>query len=82
MKNFVKSRGWLFPLKGGPYAGHELRIGWLLPNGERIPLDEEIKYPNGTIYRKQRAYLKTGEPRTLSDGTDYFEYVWVEGTGE
>ncbi len=88
VKAFTKRKGWMFPLKGGPYEGHELRIGWMLPSGERIPLDDEIRYPTGVVYRRQHAKWRSssgdhsaGDLRFNKDNTPYYEYVWVEGTG-
>ena len=82
MKAFTKRKGWLFPMRGGPCDGTEVRIGWLLPSGERIPLDDEIRFTNGALYRRQQARLKSGEPRFNKDGSEYWEYRWVEGSGE
>lgn len=82
MKGFTKRKGWLFPLKGGPNDGVQIRIGWLLPSGERIPLDSEIRFPSGAIYKRQQARTKSGELRFNKDGSEYWEYVWVEGSGE
>lgn len=89
MKAFTKRKGWLFPLKGGPFDGIEARMGWLLPNGNRIPLDDQILFPTGAVYRKRHAKWRTngadhaaGDLRFNSDNTPYWEYVWVEGTGE
>lgn len=89
MKGFVKRKGWLFPLKDGPYAGHEIRIGWMLPNGERIPLDDYISYPTGVVYKRQHARWRSkgkdhmaNDLRYQADGNPYWEYVWMSGTDE
>ena len=89
MKDFNARKGWLFSLVGGPYAGDEIRLGWRLPNGSRIPVDEEIRYPTGVVYRRRQAEWKSngkdhskGDLRYWKDGFPYWEFAWVEGTGE
>lgn len=62
MKSFTVSRGWLFPLKGGPNAGTELRLGWLTPNKQRQRMGEEVWMPSGAVYVARVQTLKDGTP--------------------
>ena len=89
MKDFNKRKGWLFNLVDGPYAGDEIRLGWRLPNGSRIPVDEEIRYPTGVVYRRRQASWESkgkdheaGDLKFNKDGTPYWEFHWITGTGE
>ena len=88
MKDFNKRKGWLFKQVGGPYDGMEIRLGWMFPNGTRDEIDEYITYGNGVRYRRTQAVWKSkgkdhqkGDLRFNKDGTPYWEFVYVEGSG-
>lgn len=89
MKDYSARKGWLFKLIDGPNAGQWIRLGWRLPNGERIPVDEQLTFPSGAVYRRHQACWKSNgkdhranDLRFDKDGNPYWEFRWVEGTGQ
>jgi hypothetical protein len=88
MKSYNKKRGWIYHLVGGPSDGAEYRSGWLLPNGQRIPVDPQLTFKSGAKYILTQARWKTrttnhdrDELRFTKDNEPYMQYEWIEGSG-
>ncbi len=89
MKSFSKRKGWLYNLVDGPYQGAEYRSGWMLPNGDRVPVDTELTFHTGVVYRLHQARWRSksgthskDDMKFTKDGSPYMEYQWVVGSGE
>jgi len=79
VKSYVKSRGWLFPLKGGPCDGDLHRMGMAAPGGvasiEDLP-DAVPFLQHGGSYVRRLAEGESVAAGPKQPKVQKYEYVW------
>lgn len=73
MKSYVKSRGWLFPVQGGPHANTEVRLPWP-PKGvaaSDVPLPVSFAFQDGAVYSLD--HVPDKKPAV---GDSYYRYMY------